>query len=180
MKSFYITIQTKFGSLTIDDIMANSEEQAFELACELAANEILNSASLAESYEYPNDSIVLNGGNSVDSLGSSNYTAVNPNDNLVTIETSEKIKAIKKTKKAQIFDYLQKQFGDTAFRYTDIVIAALITNGWIKDPSEYDRSIHRGYYGVNITGYGGYYMYLQSKGDTRRLAKTDAGYIIKK
>jgi hypothetical protein len=179
MKSFYITIQTKFGSLTIDDIMANSEEQAFELACELAANEILNSASLAESYEYPNNSIVLNECNSVDSLGSSNYTAVNPNDNLVTIETSEKIKAIKKTKKAQIFDYLQKQFGDTAFRYTDIVIAALIVNGKINNPSEYNRT-HRGYYGVNITGYGGYYMYLQSKGDTRRLAKTDAGYIIKK
>ena len=168
MKSFYITIQTKFGSLTIDDIMANSEEQAFELSCELASYEILNSAKLAESYEYPSTQDLSN----TQSILATEMTTT------TTVPASTATK--NKTKKAQIFDYLQTRFGENPFRYTDIVIAALITNGLIKDPSEYDRSKHRGYYGVNITGYGGYYMYLQSKGDTRRLAKTDAGYIIKK
>ena len=89
--------------------------------------------------------------------------------------------ATKTTKKSQIFDNLQKRFGKKTFRYTDITIAALMVNGFITDPSEYDWQIHRGYYACNITGYAGNYMYKRSKGDTRRLfncSETPGNYII--
>lgn len=89
--------------------------------------------------------------------------------------------ATKTTKKSQIFDYLQKRFGNKTFRYTDITIAALMVNGWIKDPSEYDWRIHRGYYATNITAYSGDYMFNPSKGDTRRLVNcsgTPSRYMI--
>lgn len=73
------------------------------------------------------------------------------------------------TKKAQILDYLTEQWGSSTFRYTDITIAALMVNGLIQDPSEYDWREHRGYYACVITGYSGDYMFKPSKGDTRRL-----------
>lgn len=82
------------------------------------------------------------------------------------------------TKKSQIFDNLQKRFGNNTFRYTDIVIAALMTNSWIKDHSEYRRAYHRGYYATNITRYSSDYLYNSSKDDSRRLVKTDVGYQI--
>lgn len=63
--------------------------------------------------------------------------------------------ATKTTKKSQIFDNLQKRFGNKTFRYTDITIAALMVNGWIAEPSEYDWREHRGYYACIITGYSG-------------------------
>jgi hypothetical protein len=82
------------------------------------------------------------------------------------------------TKKSQIFDNLETRFGSNTFRYTDIVIAALITNEWIKDPSEYKRSSHRGYYATNITGYSSDYLYTSSANDNRRLCKVDGGYQL--
>lgn len=82
------------------------------------------------------------------------------------------------TKKSQIFDNLQERFGNNTFRYTDIVISALMVNGWIKDPSEYRSEFHRGYYAANISGYSGDYMYNSSPNDHRRLSKVDGGYRL--
>lgn len=75
------------------------------------------------------------------------------------------------TKKAQIFNHLQNRFGTKPFRYTDIVIAALMVNGFIKDPSEYTTE-NRGYYATNITAYSSDYLYNPSKGDPRYLVRT--------
>lgn len=78
--------------------------------------------------------------------------------------------ATKTTKKLQIFDNLQKRFGNNTFRYTDITIAALMVNGWIQDPSEYDWRVHRGYYSCALQKYNtADYLFKPSKGDTRRL-----------
>jgi len=85
-------------------------------------------------------------------------------------------KQIKVTKKALIFDQLQNTFGTTGtFRYTDIVIAALKVKNIISDASEYDHTVHRGYYACGITKYGrtNNYLYNPSKNDSRRLYKTD-------
>lgn len=82
------------------------------------------------------------------------------------------------TKKSQIFDNLETRFGSNTFRYTDIVIAALITNKWIKDSSEYKSASHRGYYATNITGYSSDYLYNSSTNDNRRLCKVDGGYQL--
>jgi hypothetical protein len=74
-----------------------------------------------------------------------------------------------KTKKTQILNYLTEKWGSGTFRYTDITIAALMVNGLIQDPSEYNWKEHRGYYACAITGYSGDYMFKSSKRESRGL-----------
>ena len=53
MNRYLVTIRLSFGILTVDDVWADSEEEAFGVACGLA-QESLNFAKLDEVYTYPN------------------------------------------------------------------------------------------------------------------------------
>ena len=52
MKKYRITIMTAFGSLTFDDIEAENEDEAFNIACEQAIKNIENYAKVDEIYEH--------------------------------------------------------------------------------------------------------------------------------
>jgi hypothetical protein len=83
----------------------------------------------------------------------------------------------KLTQKSRIFNHLQYHFGTKPFRYTDIVIAALMVREIIPNPSWYDHTDHRGFYAGSIVDTEGY-MYKPSKNDQRRLIKTEFGYQV--
>lgn len=53
MNKYLVIIKLSFGVLTVDDVYADSEEEAFSVACELAQDS-LNCAKLDEIYAYPN------------------------------------------------------------------------------------------------------------------------------
>jgi len=79
------------------------------------------------------------------------------------------------TKKAQILDILEQQFGSSKFRYKDLTIAALLVNNYITDPSEYTRK-YRGYYSSAFTPWpsNNDYMFYPGR-DGRYLEKHAAG-----
>jgi|GEM_PF-2823525 len=53
MKRYSVTIRTYYGSITVDEVLAENETQAFSKACELLTIEISNYAKLDSYYEYP-------------------------------------------------------------------------------------------------------------------------------
>ncbi len=76
---------------------------------------------------------------------------------------------MKGTIKSQILSSLHREFGNTPFRYTDIVKQVLLSRGIINSPSEYDWKTHRGYYACAITCYNSEYLYKCTKRNPWRL-----------
>ena len=76
---------------------------------------------------------------------------------------------MKITKKSRLLTALENKFGNTNFRYTDMVKEMLIINGYINNVSEYRPADHRGYYATNLTAYSSEYLYSPSVNDPRHL-----------
>jgi len=82
----------------------------------------------------------------------------------------------KRSKKFQILSGLKERFGEGRFMYKDIVIQALLTNGLISSPDQWNPKIHRGYYADAIGAYkGNDYLYKYSKKCPLRLNKIRKG-----
>jgi hypothetical protein len=73
--------------------------------------------------------------------------------------------------KSQILSSLHSHFGNTPFKYTDIVKHVLMNRGIINSPSEYNWETHRGYYSCAINRYNSEYLYNCTTKNPWRLVK---------
>jgi hypothetical protein len=55
---YNITISTLYGRLTVDNVEADNEEEAFEEACSRASFEVGNHAKMEESHEHKSPTVI--------------------------------------------------------------------------------------------------------------------------